>query len=246
MRICSLFLLVGSATISSVSAFLPPSIHSPAVAHEPPRRSLTVVSSAKVLPIVYTGASVALFKKAIRRSSTKAEMAVLLTTSALSLLNMGPSDSANLASAKKAFKKTEPSSSGRAKQERQAALTWRKAVRLKIIGQIVGLALMIWARTTKGIMLGASVIMYGLVSHFLAGAGRSRHDEEGNWTPLPSNVATSILTMDALFCASAVVATNSPVASTKFAIAAGLYSFGAAVGALEGIPKFLKVLKNST
>jgi hypothetical protein len=246
MRIWTLSFL-SLAVISSSTAFVIPSTHSTAVVQKVslPPRSLTVVSSAKILPFAYTGASVALLQKAIRKSSTKAEMAVLLATSALALVNFGPSDNANLASAKRAYKKTDPSSSGRAKQERQAALTWRKVVRIKIIGQVLGLLWMVCAKSTKGIMHGAAFIMGSLLAFFLAGAARSRHDEDGNWNPMPSNISTMSMTIDAVLCTAALVAGTSPVESTKFAVSAGIYSFGAAVGALEGIPKLLKVFKRA-
>lgn len=231
----SLLFLVSSAVISSSTAFATPSTRSIAAVREVPLppRSLTVVSSAKILPIAYTGASAALLTKAIRKPCTKAEMAVLLATSALSLINLGPSDNANLASAKRACKNTAPSSSGKAKQERQAALTWRKVVRIKIIGQVLGLSWMVGAKSTKGVMDGGACIMGSIVAFLLAGAARSRHYEDGKWTPMQSTM---------LFAA-ALVAGKSTVGSTKFAVAAGIYSFGAAVGALEGIPNFLQVLR---
>mmetsp|Transcript_22698 Transcript_22698/g.34595 ORF Transcript_22698/g.34595 Transcript_22698/m.34595 type:complete len:246 (+) Transcript_22698:39-776(+) len=241
----SVLFLLSSAVISSSTAFVTHSTRSIAAASEVPLppRSLTVVSSAKILPIAYTGVSAALLTKAIRKPCTKAEMAVLLATSGLSLINLGPSDNANLASAKRACKNTAPSSSGKAKQERQTALTWRKVVRIKIIGQVLGLSWMVGAKSTKGVMDGGACIMGSLVAFFLAGAARSRHDEDGKWTPMPSNISTMAMTIDAILFAAALVAGKSTVGSTKFSIAAGIYSFGAAVGALEGIPKFLQVLR---
>uniref|UniRef100_A0A6U3QYH9 Uncharacterized protein n=2 Tax=Ditylum brightwellii TaxID=49249 RepID=A0A6U3QYH9_9STRA len=249
MKTLLLFIL----TIVPGSAFVIPPKHSVATGRRVlkdngnniPCRQTVVVSSAKILPIAYTGASIALLNKAVKAApqTSKAEMAVLLATSALSLFNLGPSDNENLTGAKRAYKKTAPSVAGKAKQERQAALTWRKVVRIKIVGQIIGLTRMVAAKTTEGVMQGGAILMGSLVLFFLAGAGRSRHDGEGAWIPIPSNVSTMATSIDATLCYAAFVASRSPVDSTKFIVAASIYSVGTAIGALEGIPKFLKVLK---
>ena len=193
-----------------------------------------MVSSAKVLPIAYTSASAALLFKGLK-ATTKAEKAVLLATSALSLLNFGPSDNAFLASAKRAYKKTAPSSAGRAKQERQAALTWRSVIRIKIIGQVIGLVSMSCAKRSLGMMRGAAILSAGDLAFFLAGAGRAYHDDDGNWQPMSESVSTAASIIHAVMCTAALVAAPSPVDSTKFTVATGIFTFGAIGGAVEGL-----------
>jgi hypothetical protein len=202
-------------------------------------RSLIVVESAKILPFAYTSASAALLIKATKATS-KSEMAVLLATSTLSLVNLGPRDNAQLASAKKAFKNTPPASSGKAKQQRQAAKTWRSVVRIKIIGQLAGLLRMSCAKGTKGVMRGAAIIMAANVAFFLCGGGPSKHDDDGNWVPMPSNVSSAVTTIDAILSASALLAASSPVGSMRHAVSAGIFTAGAVMGTFEGLPKFLE------
>jgi hypothetical protein len=245
MRLLSFF-LVAFASIPSNSAFVIPWTH-PAVftaTHRTtttvlPPRSLTVVSSAKILPIAYTSAAAALLEKAITKSSTKVQVAVLLATSALSLVNFGPSDNAKLASAKQAYKNTPPATSGVAKQKRQAAITWRSVVRIKLVGQLLGLIWMVRANTFAGVMRGAATIMAASVAYFLCGAGRSRHDDQGNWDPMPSNKAIII---PLVLMGVALAGAGAPVESTKHAVLCGVFAAGTAVGALEGMPKFLQTI----
>jgi hypothetical protein len=247
MRRLSLFLLA-FALIPSNSAFVIPSTttHPTGVFTANtrtttvlPPRSLTVVSSAKILPIAYTAAAAALLNKAITKSSTNAQVAVLAATSALSLVNFGPSDNAKLASAKTAHKNTPPASSGVAKQKRQAAKTWRSVVRIKFVGQLVGLIWMARANTFAGVMRGAAAVMAASVAYFLCGAGRSRHDDQGNWDPMPSNKAIMI---PLVLMGVALAGAGAPVESTKQAILGGVFAAGAIVSTLEGMPKFLQTI----
>jgi hypothetical protein len=247
MRLLSLF-LVAFASIPSNSAFVIPSTtHSTVVFTATtrtttafPPRSLTVVSSAKILPIAYTAAAAALLNKAITTSSTKAQVAVLAATSALSLVNFGPSDNAKLASAKTAHKNTPPASSGVAKQKRQAAKTWRSVVRIKFVGQLLGLVWMARANTFAGVLRGAAAIMAASVAYFLCGAGRSRHDDQGNWDPMPSNNKAIVIPL--VLMGVALVGAGAPVESTTQAVLGGVFAAGAAVGTLEGMPKFLQTI----
>jgi hypothetical protein len=242
-----LLFLVAFASIPFNSAFVIPSTTHPAVVFTAnprtktalPPRSLTVVSSAKILPIAYTAAAAALLNKAITKSSTKAQVAVLVATSALSLVNFGPSDSAKLASAKTAYKNTPPASSGVAKQKRQAAKTWRSVVRIKVVGQLVGLIWMARANTFAGVMRGAAATIAASVAYFLCGAGNSRHDDQGNWDPMPSNKAIII---PFVLMGVALAGAGAPVESTKQAVLGGVFAAGAGVGALEGMPKFLQTV----
>lgn len=198
----------------------------------------TSLKSAKVLPFVYTGFSGALLYKAAKLATDPAERIVLVAVSALSLLNFGPSDNGRLASAKRAYKLTGPASAGKEKQARQAALTWRKAVRIKIVGQIAGLARMASAKEPSGVMRGAALLMGSVMMYLLSGGGRANHDSDGKWKPLPEKTVLGILIMDAVFCGAALVAARSGAF-----VAAVIYAFGATVGALEGIPQLAKAIK---
>lgn len=212
------------------------------LSHQVLRRRLTVVKSSKVLPIAYTSASAALLYKGIK-AVNRPEQAVLLATSALSLINFGPCDNAKLASAKRACKNTAPSSSGKAKQERQAALTWRSVVRIKIIGQVIGLTWMALSRTTVGVMRSAALVMGANLAFYLCGAGRSWHDENGKWKPNPDATRTTIV----IFCTvvSALVAASNPFSSSIHTVSAGFFSAITSVAALEGIPQIKKTINSS-
>ena len=206
------------------------------------RRRLTVVKSSKVLPIAYTSASAALLYKGIK-TVTRPEQAVLLATSALSLINFGPCDNAKLASAKRACKNTAPSSAGKAKQERQAALTWRSVVRIKIIGQVIGLTWMALSRTTIGTMRSAALVMGANLAFYLCGAGRSWHDENGKWKPNPDATRTTVV----IFCTvvSALIAASNPFPSSLHTVGAGFFSAITSIAALEGIPQIKKTINSN-
>eukprot|EP00957_Ditylum_brightwellii_P105620 8052889-Ditylum_brightwellii.AAC.1 len=87
-------------------------------------QQMVVVLSTKILPIAYAGASIALLNKAVKAApqTSKAEMSMLLATSALTLFNLDPSNNKHFLGAKRAYKNTAPSVVGKAKQEHQAAL----------------------------------------------------------------------------------------------------------------------------
>jgi len=237
--------------------------------------STTKLESAKILPIAYAGASGALLYKAAIRATTaststtsrllrlvglSSECIVLLAVSLLSLVNFSISDNARLKSAKIAYQqKTNPASSGKEKQFRQAAITWRKAVRIKIIGQFIGLIRMILARSAVGIMRGGAIIMAAQLLYFFAGGGRSNHDNNGNWKPLSEKAVISVLLIDAILVGAALLAASAgPAATTvslsasttiidstpniKFAVASRIYAFGTIVGCIEGIPQFMKAI----
>jgi hypothetical protein len=195
-------------------------------------RSRTALQSAKILPIAYTSLSAALFVRATKAATNKADAAVLAATAALALFNLGPTDNVRLASAKRADKNTPPASSGKAKQLRQAAKTWRSVVRIKLIGQFVGL---VWMAAGNSIMKGAATVMAANMTFFLCGAGRAMHNANGEPAPMPGSMANMILTIDTILTSSALVAASAPVESTKRAIFAGIYAAGVSIGALEGL-----------
>ena len=103
----------------STSAFAP-TLAVPARSRLPTRRALPVVASAKVLPAMYTAVGTALLVKATK-AATQTDGLLLVTTGLLAIVNLGPVDSARLASAKRACKITPPAASGAAKRKRQAA-----------------------------------------------------------------------------------------------------------------------------
>ena len=210
----------------------------------------TSLASAKILPFAYAGFSGALFYKAQAMmkgttASTQSEAAssilVLLAVAALSILNFSTSDNAKLKSAKIAYKTTKPASAGKAKHQRQAALTWRKAVRIKILGQILGLGRMVVAKESKGVMNGAALITASSLLFFLTGAGRSHHDPDGQWHPLPVPAVTGVFLINIILFGAAWVAASASASSARGA--ARLYAAGAIVGSLEGIPQFMQAIQ---
>mmetsp|Transcript_10439 Transcript_10439/g.13618 ORF Transcript_10439/g.13618 Transcript_10439/m.13618 type:complete len:307 (+) Transcript_10439:39-959(+) len=231
-----------------------------------PRTSTTSLSSAKILPIAYTAVSAALFEKAwalhaaaAAPTTTAAQLyskIILVATGILSLVKYGPSDNAKLASSKRAYKATPPASSGKAKQQRQAVKTWKSVVRIKLIGQFVGLLYMARSPSWSKLMQGAMMVMTTNVAYYLCGAGRSYHDDHGNWTPLPTE-ESSICTLyhTVLMICTALLAKSSSSAleqqqaittplffNSATTILVGIYVVGAFVSTLTGIPKFLQTL----
>jgi len=215
-----------------------------------PSTTSTSLASANLLPFIYTGFSGTLLYRATSFATNPSEKIVLVAVALLSFLNFGPSDNAKLASAKRAYKQTNPSSAGKEKRARQAALTWRKAVRIKIVGQVAGLVKMATAREPSGVMRGAALLMGGIMMYIISGGGRAYHDNDGNWTPLSGNTVLGILTMDAAFFGAALIAARKLTASLDHSsassgalVAASVYAFGAIGGAMEGIPQFIKAIK---
>ena len=212
----------------------------------------TQLASAKILPIAYTGASgILLYKAIILKTAASSSRLVLIAISLLSLFNFSTSDNARIKSAKIAYnEKTYPSSSGKEKQRRQAAITYRFAVRVKITGQFLGLIRMILSKSTVGFMRGGAIIMSSQLLYFFVGGGSSNHDNEGNWKPLSDKAVMSVLCIDAILVTAALIAASASVASdttTKlFTITSGLFAFGSFIGSLEGIPQFIKAIKNRT
>ncbi|OEU08890.1 hypothetical protein FRACYDRAFT_249235 [Fragilariopsis cylindrus CCMP1102] len=212
----------------------------------------TQLASAKILPIAYTGASgILLYKAIVLKTAASSSRLVLIAISLLSLFNFSTSDNARIKSAKIAYnEKTYPSSSGKEKQRRQAAITYRFAVRVKIIGQFLGLIRMILSKSTVGFMRGGAIIMSSQLLYFFVGGGSSNHDNEGNWKPLSDKAVTSVLCIDAILVTAALIAASASVASdttTKlFTITSGLFAFGSFIGSLEGIPQFIKAIKSRT
>jgi hypothetical protein len=144
-------------------------------------------------------------------------------------------DNARLASAKTADQRYPPASSGVAKQRRQAAKTWRSTVRIKILGQMIGLFRMASAKSGFGVMRGAAIVMGANMAFFLCGGGGAIHDSTGAPAPMPANLAFIVLSIDTVLTAAALLAASAPVASTRRAICGGIFAAGTLMGALEGL-----------
>lgn len=212
----------------------------------PYTRDLTVVHSAKILPIAYASASAALLYRATQATNSP-DAAVLASVAALALFNFAPGDNQLIASAKRADEKYPPAVSGEAKARRQSAKSWRAVLRIKTGGQLLGLVRMAMAiaggrsPTAFGsVMGGASTVMAANVAFFLAGAGGVRHDDDGTYDPMPSGASRAVCMIDAILCASALVAARSPIGSTRRAVGAGIFAAGAIIGALEGAASLVK------
>jgi len=202
-------------------------------------RSLSIMKSAKVLPIAYASGSAALLYRATQ-AVTKTDKAVLLATSAIALFNLGPTDNKYLSSAKKADVKHPPATSGAAKQRRQAAKTWRSTVRIKSVGQLLGLAWMIAAKSNNGQLRGGATVLAAQMGFFLTGGGGAVHDANGDHTPMPSGLNRSVLIIDSILTGSALLAASSPTGSGWRSVCAGIYVAGVSIGALEGLAALIK------
>jgi len=228
-----LLLVALVATMRSISAFSTTTVPQLTVRRSTCLpRSLPVVQSAKVLPVAYSGASAALLFRATK-AVTKADKAVLIATAALSLFNLGPTDNARLASAKRADKRypscTPPS------EYRKNALKWRSLVRIKLVGQLVGLIWMAATKKSVGIMRGAATVMATNMIFFLGGAGGAMHDKDGVAAPMPASKSRGLLTIDTVLTVVALVAASSPLDSARYAQCAWIFASGAAIGGLEGL-----------
>jgi hypothetical protein len=217
----------------STSAFAPTLIV-PARSRMSTRHALPV-ASAKVLPAMYTTVGTALLVKATK-AATQADGLLLATTGLLAIINLGPVDNARLASAKRACKITPPASSGAAKRKRQAARTWRSVVRLKLVGQLAGLA---WMAVASNVLRGAALVMVANMAFFLCGAGGARHNDQGLPAPMSGSASAAILLVDTALSAAALLGASSPIGSTRRAKCACLFSAGAFLGAAEGLPTFV-------
>lgn len=211
------------------------------------RRNLSIMKSAKILPIVYTSASAALAYQA-KLATSKGDAAFLLATSALTLFNLGPTDNARLISAKRADINNPPAVSGVAKQRRQAAKTWQSTVRIKLVGQLMGLSWMIhncFKGNVNGQLRGGAMVMGANMAFFFCGGGGTVHNARGDHEPMPSGLTKSILMIDTILTLSALLAARAPIDSGRRAIFRGIYIAGVSMGALEGLAGLLKNIANT-
>lgn len=239
-------LLLLSALTCSVSSFSTVHVHTSLMQrqtrstnrHQEGLLTSTALKSAKVLPVAYASASATLLFRATK-AATKQDATVLVATALLALLNLAPTDNIKLASAKKADKLYPPANTGKAKQLRQSAKTWRSVVRIKIIGQMMGLLWMATAKTSNGILRGGAAIMAANMAFFLCGAGGARHNDEGESDPMPADTARAVLTIDATMAGAALLAAASPFPSPRRTLNVGIFVVGVAMGALEGVASLI-------
>ena len=185
--------------------------------------------SAKVLPAAYAANACALAYKATRVGVPAPERAVLLAASALSALDLGPTANTQLTSAKRAVR----AAGGDDEAKRRAARTWRNAVRLKVVGQVLGLTSMAVGET----FTGAARTLAANIGFWSLGAGANRHDVSGVLTPVPSGLVRIIFAIDAAICVGAYAASVSAVGSTRRAVGAGVVVAGMLFGVMEKLPK---------
>lgn len=202
------------------------------------------MASDNLVPAVYTGAALLLLQKA-SNTAVQCDAAVLASTGLLALFNFGPTDAERIASAMLACEIVPPASSGVAKQRRQAARTWRSAVRLKVIGQMAGLAWMLLAaRSTGAVLRGAALVMTANVAHLVWGAGSARHDSSGDAAPMAGGVYGALLATHAMLAVAAFLGAACSASSTRRIHCALLFSVGALGLAFAGLPAFLGALVN--
>lgn len=127
-------------------------------------------------------------------------------------------------------------SSGAAKRKRQAARTWRSVVRIKLVGQLAGLA---WMVVASNVLRGAALVMMSNMAFFLSGAGGARHNDQGLPAPMSGSASAAILLVDTALSAAALLGASSLIGSTRRAICACVFSAGALLGAAEGLPTFV-------
>jgi len=132
----------------------------------------------------------------------------------------------------------------RALEQLANAKRWRLFVRVKVVGQVAGLAWMAGARSARGICGGAALLMATNVFLSAFGAYKVKHNEEGLPTPMSPLALRMILIIDTSVCGAALLGAVANAQSRYHAIGACLYSIGAIVGAWEGAPAFVSAVKN--
>lgn len=109
-----------------------------------------------------------------------------------------------------------------------AGTRWAVLVRLKVLGEFLGLAMMCYRgwRTC----VGASVVLASHTLFWLAGAAAARVDACARPAPLPRHVARVILIADAVVCGAAVAGWAAPA---HWARCAGAAAYAAAVSCVS-------------
>jgi hypothetical protein len=244
-----LFALSSATAFIIVPAPLPRSelFHRPAQCLQKPHKLIqrSPPPSANIaLPAAYTCAAMALFLKALRASAQGVDAAVLASTGALVLFNFNPSDTSSITSATLACDITPPASSGVAKSRRQAARTWRSVVRIKVVGQLLGLVWMLAARSAECGLRAAALVKAASVAHLAWGAGGARHDARGAAAPMDGSLSTAILAMDASLSVAALLGAASPAGSICRTRCSLYWSAGALGAAFAAVPAFLRAVQS--
>ena len=191
----------------------------------PPVRHVRAVPqmSAKVLPYAYRTLSAGLAFQATR-AAAPLDAAVLATSAAFGAFDLGPVSARQLASSKRAAKASAPPTT--------LAKRWRSVVRVKLLGEIAGLAWMAAARTPGGVRRGAVCVCASQLLFWLLGGGEARHDGDGVSSPTAGGIARAAVVVSTVSVGAALLAALAPVGSTQSAVGSWLFVGGAFSGSL--------------
>lgn len=190
--------------------------------------------NAAVLPVAYTGLAATLAFRATQ-AATRGHVAVLASTAALALVDLGPTAAAQLASAKRATKQTQAAN----EESRLVAESWRSLVRLKIVGQLVSLLFMASTSRQARTLLGATCLLATNLGFWLRGAAASRHNAAGVHEPLPEHLTKPIMLTDGLLCALALFGSVSPYGTRRMSLLSKCFSMGILLAVFENVPGFV-------
>lgn len=176
--------------------------------------------SGRVLPATYKSCASLLAIRAVM-TPVIMEKGILGAAAALSVLDFAPRASAGFASAKAACAFSVPPSA--------SALRWRLAVRVKTLGQILGLS---WMALGDNMFFGAAATFAAKLSFWALGGGSSSHDDDGAAAPLSDEVVSGKATEDATLLGASVIAAVSP-RSPIWWLNSGLVFSGMLFGLIE-------------
>ena len=203
-----------------------------------PLRAPPAFASAKIIPALNVGLG-GLLLRAATTSGLSSTTLVYASTGLLAALNLAVTDNQRYASAKCAAGRVENPELPLAKLANQ----WYTAVRVQLLGQLIGLVWMVRANGPTGVLRGAATFMAANVGFFLLGAGGAKHDANGLPAPMTPQLGKFVLITDIVLMGSAVAGACAPVGSTLRATFACLFAVGCLIGAVEGVPKTVIALK---
>lgn len=212
------------------------------------RQSRHVLQSAKVIPYAFRSASAMLIVKAANIVRTnnelykKTDIAVIVATALISFFGFADKDNAKLKAAKRAVKRIEQQQNKNIDEETaSAARSYKKAVRVKIFGQFLGLLWMAGGTRTGPAVLRSAAAIVSFVGVFLRlGGGRFRHNVSGRLDPLPTATIRNIWVIDGSVVVAALVASmgeGGVVGGVWSPVCAGYVAFGLFVAALQGMAR---------
>ena len=206
-----------------------------------PLRVSRPTASAALLPAASTALGLSLLRGA-SVAATKSDAAVLASTGLLAVFNLAVTDNARFASAKRAIAiyTGRTSLPGAALKQLSIAKKWKSIVSLQLLGQFAGLVWMARATCSEGILRGATIFMAANVLFFLRGAAGAKHDRYGLPAPIPASKANAIMVIDGVLCTAAAVGSVAAAGTTLRASTSYLFALGAMIGAVEGLPMWLK------